>query len=140
MPKAKSTQNNHLVIPPELQRIANLRARMTDIVDFEKLKEWEDKVKKSIILLSLQKHEGVQMIVEQAEQEIKDINEGLAISKPEDFSPDGMAKYAHQQHALFSRRELWLWFRGLFTSAKMDLKVVQEDLDAEEENMKASDE
>ncbi len=126
-------QESHLVIPPELQRISKLRERLTDSQDLQKLKEWEDKAKKSIILLSLQGHEGISMILKEAEQEIKDIATVIHNSKPTDLSPDGMAKYAHEQHALCSRKELWLWFRGLFTTAKMDLKAVQEDLDLEEE-------
>ena len=135
MRKEKKPTNTHLVIPPELARIDLLKKKFFDPEDQKKFKEWEDTVKKSIILLSLQKHEGVDMIITEAEKEILQIADLVAINKPTDFSPDGMAKYAHEQHALFTRRELWEWFRELFTKAELDLESIRNALDAEEEDI-----
>lgn len=135
MAAKKKMMVDDLGVPPELARIDALREKLsgTDRDDHvADIDAWERKVKKSAILLSLQKHEGIQMILDRIDEECAEIDEALRLGKPTDFSPDGMAKYVYVQKALFDRRELWEWFRSLFTDAKRDIKEVQGDLDVQE--------
>ncbi len=126
-----------LTIPPELERIARLRDKFVkagaDSSDIEKLDQWDRKVKKSIILLSLRGNDGVAMILDRIAQELGEIDEVLRNAKPPALTPEGAIAYTMEQAALFARRELWEWFWSLFTEAKRDIKEIKADLDAEEE-------
>ena len=141
--KTSQTPNQHLKVPEELARIDALRKKLagTDRDDhLDLLDQWEQKVKQASIMLALRGHEGIEMILKRAEQELREIDEVLGNSKPTDFSPDGLAKYAFEQKALYDRRELWEWFRSLFTDAKRQIQEVQYDLDTEDELEKNSTE
>lgn len=125
-----------LGVPPELARIAALRAKLagTDRDDhLAELDIWETKVKKAAILLSLQGHEGIQILLDHANQELRDIDEVLREgSKPKLLSPEGSMTHTMEQWALFERKELWEWLRSLFTDAKRDIREVGRDLDMQE--------
>lgn len=135
--KKTSNKNQALKVPEELQRIADLRERLvgTDRPDhLEIIDGWENKVKKAAILLSLQRHEGIQILIEKAEEELVGIDEILRsnLSKPKELSPEGAMQFAMEQYALHTRKEFWEWFRSLFTDAVRDIKDVRADLDAED--------
>lgn len=134
----------NLVIPPELSRIARVRAKLNDpdVVrrkdaqqvedDNTQMARWEKKVKDSLVILSLGGNDGITMILTKMDEELESIDEALRSSRPIDFSPDGLAKYASVQKGLFDRRDLWEWFRSLFTEAKRAIKEVRQDLDLQE--------
>lgn len=134
--KRSSPKNQVLKVPDELQRIADLRARLagTDRDDhLDLLDSWEKKVKKAFIFLSLERHEGVGILLDKCDQELEDIDEVLrAGSKPKELSPDGAMAYTMEQYALHQRKELWEWLRSLFTDAKRDIREVKLDLDGED--------
>lgn len=132
------------MVAPELGRIAQHRARLNDPDvlrrkdpqqvedDNAKLAEWERKVRDGLVVLSLKDNDGIAMLLSHVEEELATIDEGLRNAKPTDFSPDGLAKYAYTQKALFDRRDLWEWFRSFFTDAKRAVREVREDLDLQE--------
>lgn len=141
----KAPRRKNLVIPPELGRIQAVRERINDptvvrrkdqqqvMDDNNRLREWEKKVKEALVILSLGGNDGIAMILEKMDEELAAIDEALRSSRPADFSPDGIAKYAYVQKGLFDRRDLWEWFRGLFTEAKRSIREVRQDLDLQEE-------
>lgn len=126
-----------LEVPPELARIEALRAKFTGNGQEEQQKEldlWATKVKKAAILLSLEGHEGIQMILDRAEEELQQIDEVLLFgSKPKELSPEGAMRHAMEQYAIYEKKEHWEWFRGLFTEAKRQIKEVRQDLDLQDE-------
>ena len=126
-----------LQVPPELERIEKVRAKLTGTDREDHLKEldiWATKVKKAAILLSLEGHEGIQMILDKADEELASIDQVLLEgSKPKELSPEGAMQHAMEQYAIYEKRELWTWFRGLFTDARREIKEVRQDLDLQEE-------
>lgn len=142
MPNPKKIKPPTLQVPPELARIAALRKQLTGTDRDDQLKEldtWETKVKKAAILLSLQNHEGIQMIIDRADEELGNIERVLLEgSKPKELSPDGAMQHTMEQWAIYEKKELWEWFRGLFTDAARDIREVRQDLDLNEQQEEES--
>lgn len=127
------------ILPDALHRIASLREKLTkgntDREDhLQEIDAWERKVKKAVIILSLKGHDGIKMILEKTEQELKDIDEVLRTIRPTDFSPDGMSKHCHEIKSIHDRKDLWEWFRSFFTDAERDIQEVDSDLDLQDED------
>lgn len=141
--KGKNPEISHLTIPPVLNRLATLRKTLSESPvgdpeerrgDIQQIDSWDMKARKALILLSLKGNEGIAMILAKIDEELQQIDEVIHSAKPTDMSPDGITKYANEQHAIFARRELWEWFRSLFTDAKRELREVDADLDVQEED------
>lgn len=144
-PQRGKPRNGNLIIAPELARIARTRAHINEpaIVsrkdpqqvedDNSMLASWEKKVKDALVILSLVGNDGIAMLLEKMDEELTGIDESLRTLKPTDFSPEGQAKYSYTMKALHDRRDLWEWFRSLFTEAKRAIREVRQDLDLQEE-------
>lgn len=115
-----------LETPPELKKIEALRKKLTgaDPSHLAEVDRWEKKAKNALIFQSLEKHEGILMILTQAALKIKEVDEVLLAFKPKDFSPQAMAKYTYETARLFDQKELWSWFIELFGRSRDELAAV----------------
>jgi len=125
-------------IPLPLKRLYQLRARLAgaDQSDIDEINKWETAIKKALIFLNLQKHEGVDMLIEKANSEIKTIEEILNETRPLDLSPDGALKYTYETARLHDKKALWVWFKDLFDEAETDLKDAEAFLDGQDDEAK----
>ncbi len=126
-------KNKYLPEEQILERIKALREKMARAGGDDSLAEldkWERKAKKALIFLSLQKHEGIQMVIERANEELKDISQRLLLERPD--GSESPEKYALERQFLFDREDLWRWFKSLFVDAETELKMIEEDLAAQE--------
>lgn len=132
-----------LTNPPELERLYKLREKLagTDRDDhLAELDSWERKIKKALIFLNLQGHEGIQQLIEKADAEVKEIDEILVGTRPLDLSGEGALKYTYEAARLHDRRELWSWFKTLFGEAETDLKDAEQFLNGQEDDEANTDE
>ena len=123
--------------PAILDRIEELREKLSDGGDTTQILEWEKRAKKSLILLSLKGHEGIEMIIEKAKDEIQYRQEIIKTIRPRDFSPEGAIKYAGEQALHFTAIDMWLWFIGLFTESEEDLASIEYEIAADEKEKTA---
>jgi hypothetical protein len=128
-------ENAHLPEEDIFKRINAVRKRLgsTDRTDnLEETKAWERRAKRDLILLNLKKHEGIQMILDKAKEEISIRNKALRTERPTDLSPNSVAKYATERAFHFQALDLWTWFLSLFLDAEQDLKDLEAALEYEE--------
>lgn len=120
---------------PILERINAVRTKLLKGASDDHLEVvagWERKAKKSLIALSLQGHEGIEMLREQAKLEIRQINRKL-LEDSGDLQFKDPELYAARNYQLIVQRRTWLWFINFFVDAKTDLRDVEAELDLEEE-------
>lgn len=121
--------NSILKNPEELDRLYALRAKIAKSGnDWQAgdIDDQEQKLKRALIALSLQKHEGITQLLEKASEEIATIDEILLSTEPKDLSSDGAIKYANETSRLFDRKKLWVWFKEFFDTANSDLAETRE--------------
>lgn len=118
---------------PLLERIAENREKLqgADPEHLNSVDMWEVRVKKALIFLSLDGHEGIVEMKKRAKEEIVKINGLLLLANPADLSPAGSAKYAYEAARMFDKKEMWLWFLSLFTEQQAELDAVAAELDIE---------
>lgn len=127
--------------PEELERLMAIRQKLvgTDRDDhLSELDAVEKQIKKALIFLNLQGHEGIQQLLTKAREEIRDINRILMVQKP--VSMGVASQFAYETHLLHARREMWAWFMNLFTEAEDSIKNVRGFLDLQEEDEPAPQE
>jgi len=135
MTKTTKKTNQHLKIPPVLERIALVRQRMqgTDRDDqLDEIDQWEARAKKSLILLSLQGHEGIDMIMEKAKDTIRECQKRLKEQRPRDMGEKSAVQYALDREFIFQQIDLWSWFLTIFIDAKEDVEIIQRELDVQD--------
>lgn len=119
--------------PIELQKVATLRKFLegTDRDDhIEQVDRWEKEIKEKLIAVSLQKHEGIEMLIKKSIIEIKSINQILvAEADPKPATPAEFEADCHRRALLYEKRNLWSWFLNFFTDAKERLEVINKELD-----------
>lgn len=134
--------NKVLTNPPELDRLYKLREKLANTDREDHLLEldgWERKIKKALIFLNLQGHEGIQQLIAKANEEIREIDEVLIGTRPLDLSGEGALKYTYEAARLHDRRELWSWFKNLFQEANADLKDADQFLIGQEDDPNEGD-
>lgn len=115
--------------PPELQRLYDLRQRLsgTDRDDhLEELSSWERRIKKSLIFLNLKGHEGIDQLLARADEEIAQINEKLLAEQDysvdiSNFTPERLIAHSIERQRLYDLRTVWKWFKSLFEDAEEGL-------------------
>lgn len=125
-------KKKHLKQPALLDRLEDLREKLADGADANQILAWENRAKKALITLSLKGHEGIDMLIEKAKEEISYRQQIIQTVRPRDFSPEGALKYANQQAIHFTAIDMWLWFIGLFTEAEEDLAEIEHQILAAE--------
>lgn len=116
--------NKFLTEEPILEKINKLRAKLlgADTSDQVMLDSWEQEVKKAMITNSLQKHEGVQMIIQDAINDIKDINDVLSNSKSKDLSNS-------ERDSLIDVKNFYKKFINLFDTSQSTLDNMDKQID-----------
>ena len=120
---------------PLLVRIQKVRERIAGSGREDQIQEtieWERRAKKALILMNAKGHEGFQIVLEFAKEQIKERNRSLKERRPEDMSPEGMHKYTTERAMDFLALDLWAWFLSLFMDAEIDLKDLENTLALEE--------
>lgn len=137
MKKTEPENNNqHLVIPPILSRIDKVRQMLagTDRTDhLHELEVWEQRAKKDIILLSLQGHEGIDMIIKQAKETIALCQSKLRTERPSAITEKDAIRYTLEREFLFQQIDLYGWFLGMFQEAQVDIDAIEMELAQQEE-------
>lgn len=123
--------------PPELDRLYAIRQKLagTDRDDhMAELDERERKIKRALIALNLKGHEGITMLLERANEEIKSINLKLLEERKTDgtFSPEALINDSLERQRLLDLRMVWQWFKGFFSEAEDEMKANREFLDEQE--------
>lgn len=123
--------------PPILERIIAVRAKLAGTDRDDHLREvdvWEAKAKKALIFMSMKGHEGIDMLITKAREEIQLINIELTKEPTEndEWADAQFAQEALKRRALFAQRNLWHWFLGLFDEAAEDLKIIEGDIALQE--------
>lgn len=126
----KLAANKILTIPPVLEALYAIKEKLADSDRDDQLEEVlakEEKVKDAIIKLSLTGHEGIQLLVKQATEELKETYAKL-MKTPllSDSVIADTGAYAFRQQCLFNQRDLWLWFLNFFTDAEAIKQEVEE--------------
>ncbi len=118
-----------------LLRIAKIREKLGDTDRTDNLKEleqWEAKAKKALIFLNLKGHEGIEMIINKAKEEILNRQESLKSKRPASLDPQEAIKYASDRAFDFLGIDMWTWFLNLFLESELDLKEVLDSIGLEE--------
>jgi hypothetical protein len=121
---------------PLLIRINKIRERLagSDRTDhIQDTIEWERRAKRALIMMNARGHEGIQMIMEKAKEEIAYRNNSLATRRPEDMSPEGMHKYTTDRSLDFLALDMWLWFLNLFIDADQEMKDLEATIAIQEQ-------
>ncbi len=122
-----------LTTPDILKEINLVRSKLagTDRTDqVAEVEQWERDAKKALIFLSMQGHEGIQMVVGKARKEIESCNRELIGERQRDRSD---ADYARSRQFLFDRIDLWTWFLNLFVESEEKLREIRANLDLQKE-------
>ncbi len=122
-----------LTTPNILKEINLVRSKLagTDRTDhLAEVEQWERDAKKALIFLSMQGHEGIQMIVDKAKNEIQTCNKELISDRQRDRSDE---EYARSRQFLFDRIDLWTWFLNLFVESEEKLREIRASLDLQKE-------
>lgn len=127
MAKSKNLRKNKvLAIPKTLEALDRIKTRLgdTDRTDhIEEVESNEQKAKTAILKLSAYGHEGIQLLVKQAKEELAAIVEEINKEPTADLL-DPIKFMVHQQ-GLFATKRVWLWFIGFFADAGEALKEVE---------------
>lgn len=128
-------KDNKILKQPEiLTRIAEVRKKFAGSEEEAiKFKDWEDQAKKALLVLSMEGHEGIQIMIDKAREEIKQRNSIIKTIRPADFTPDGLAEYALANSFHFQVIDLYTWFISLFADAKDVLADIDREVLAEAE-------
>lgn len=128
-----SKRTNKVLKEPEiLLRIAEARERMADD-ELPQFEIWERRAKKNLILLSLKGHEGIDMLMDKAREEIKYRHSVLKSVRPINMSPSGVQKYAQENAVHFMTIDMWTWFLQLFVESQAELDQILTELNITEE-------
>lgn len=138
-------KNQHLPEgPEELKKIDKIRSRLiqgdADPDQVAEVDEWERKAKAALILLNVQKHEGVQIIIRHALEEVKAIDEEVQTGRPENLSTEAALSFAHRTIILQDQKAMWRWFIDLFQLAKSDMDAIRAEIDNELDDTLEEDE
>ena len=90
-------------------------------------KEWEDRVKKVILLDDLKGHAGIQVILERFIPDIEEMNILLKSAKSKELSD-------FQRDLVIERKELYEWFVNLFSNLDKETKDIEESVDKEDKH------
>lgn len=108
-----------------LNKIEGLVAKFTDPAfegDNDQLKSWRSTVQRAMIQDDLKKHEGVQLIIEQLTKDLGEMDLILKTMKSDKLSEA-------QRDRIIDRKELYLWFIGLFIDINTELKDIEAKVD-----------
>lgn len=130
-------ENKILKDPEELERLNKIRAQLTgtDRDDHVgELDDWEQRIKQALIFLNLKGHEGIDMILARANDEIRAINLELIADVGEGTHTEAalIAESMNRRELLY-RRKLWTWFKELFTEAESEMDAARAFLASQEE-------
>lgn len=124
--------------PEELEKLARLRQWFIknngDSDDIAQIERWEKGVKAALIFNSLRGHEGLEMLIKHAYEEIDGIERVLMAQRPKDLSPDSAHAFAYETQMLHERVKLWNWFIDLFQASEDDLTALREEIDMQLED------
>ncbi len=128
------------VLPPEpqiLDRIRKVRMQLagSDREDHvRETEQWEARAKKALIIMSAAGHEGIQIIMEKARQEIRQINWKLVEEREVgfEFTTEMLINDSLEREDLLKMRKLWQWFLQIFGESQEDLNRITQELQVQE--------
>lgn len=136
-----SKENEILKEPEILKHLADVRTKFAaEEEGAERFELWEKQAKNALIMLSLNGHEGIEMIKNKAKEEIKERYLYLKTTRPTDLSQAGMTKYVTDHVFTFQTIDLWTWFLNLFSDAKEVLEEIEHELEVEDERTDVEEE
>lgn len=124
--------------PEELEKIDRIRNYLVkgkaDPDQIAEVDEWERKVKEALIILNVEKHEGIKLLVARAIEQVSLIDQELTHpSKP-------IAEHIAEVPDLFRKREMWEWLIDFFGVAKEDLANIRSEIDRQLKDDEAEEE
>jgi hypothetical protein len=95
--------------------------------DPDTINAWDKEAKRAMLVGDLKSHEGIKMIVDKLANDIAEINVLLSTARSDKFSDA-------TRDRVLDKKELYLWFLGLFPGAEKRLREIEKMVD---ENLQA---
>lgn len=111
--------------PRALKRISELKERLLrgDRTDHqEEVAEWEKQAKRALVKLDLKKHVGVQLLLKEIVEMIRDAESLLKRAKSSDLSDS-------ERDGVIEKLDFMKWFVSFFVEAKEDLDAIEKELE-----------
>lgn len=107
-----------------LSKIEQLKDKFAraDAGDQATIAQWETDVRRALLTIDLESHDGIRMILRKLADDIAEMDELLRTARSDKLSD-------HERDRVIDRKQLYEWFRRLFHSAKAGLDATVKSID-----------